>query len=67
MTRHTNELNKILVFVYIILLLAFAISYVVQNKRIDELEFKVRYLQQRDDTLTQQLQEMNRYIGYPGG
>ncbi|MCQ9212955.1 hypothetical protein MU448_00440 [Streptococcus sp. O1] len=51
----------------IITVMFLAHSVAIQQNRIDELEFKVKYLQQRDDTLTQQLQEMNRYIGYPGG
>ncbi|MGT2969098.1 hypothetical protein [Streptococcus azizii] len=51
----------------IISVMFLAHSVTIQQDRIEELEFNVKSLQQRDDTLTQQLQEMNRYIGYPGG
>ncbi|MBF0818325.1 hypothetical protein [Streptococcus acidominimus] len=55
-------------FMALILSLMFLMRIVaIQQKRMDELVFEVEYLQQRNEIITQQLQEMNRYIQYPGG
>ncbi|MBF0775976.1 hypothetical protein BVE84_05575 [Streptococcus azizii] len=51
----------------IISVMFLAHSVTIQQDRIEELEFKVKYQQQRNEVITQQLQEMNRYVQYPGG
>lgn len=34
---------------------------------VAKLQDQIDHLRQRNEVITQQLQEMNRYVGYPGG
>ncbi|MGT2964185.1 hypothetical protein [Streptococcus acidominimus] len=34
---------------------------------IQRLQWQIDGLRQRNEVITQQLQELNRYVGYPGG
>lgn len=51
----------------IISLMLLAHSVAKLQDQVDDLKFEVEHLHQRNEVITQQLQEINRHVGYPGG
>ncbi|OLF50643.1 hypothetical protein BU200_01060 [Streptococcus acidominimus] len=59
----TTHMKSAVMFVAILLLT----TLFLMVSAIQRLQWQIDGLRQRNEVITQQLQELNRYVGYPGG
>ncbi len=59
----TTHMKSAVMFVAILLLT----TLFLMVSAIQRLQWQIDGLRQRNEVITQQLQEINRHVGYPGG
>lgn len=59
----TTHMKSVMAIIAILLLT----TLFMMVSTIQRLQWQIDSLYQRNEVITQQLQEMNRYVGYPGG